>query len=147
MTDINCESVQVAAMALADGEEGQLRTEEIETHLFNCERCREEIGQLLSTNTLFSSQKRLRSETDLWPLINERIQATAGSERPFRWRVLLLFGIPLFAYKILLVTVQATPSLWSRLVPIVLVIGVFSYLRANPFKINSELRLEGETTL
>ena len=147
MTDINCETIQIAAMALADGEEIELRSEEIETHLLSCERCRAEIEQLYAVNKLFGPQKRLRSQTDLWPQIDERIQATAVSASAFRWRVLLLFGIPLFAYKILFVSLAATPNLLTRLVPIILAIAVFSYLRSNPFKINSELILEGETTL
>ena len=43
MADINCESVRVAAMALADGETPPLRSKEIETHLLICDRCSEEI--------------------------------------------------------------------------------------------------------
>jgi hypothetical protein len=31
-----------------------------------------------------------------------------------------------------------------KLLPVLLVIAAFSYLRENPFKINTELRLEGE---
>jgi len=146
MTDINCESIRIAAMALADGEESPLSTAEIQAHLSNCESCSEEIAQLHDTNKLFSSQQRLRYQTDLWPQLNDRIQATAGSSPPFRWRVLLLFGIPLFGYRILMLVLQAAPSLWSKLVTVILVIAVFSYLRANPFKINSELTLEGELT-
>jgi hypothetical protein len=146
MSDINCESVRIAAMALADGEEATLSMQEIETHLSNCQLCGEEIAQLHATNKLFSSQQRLRSQVDLWPMIDARIQASAASPAQSGWRVLLLFGIPLFGYKILLLGLQLTPSLWSKLVTVVLVIAIFSYLRANPFKINSELTLEGETT-
>src|SRR5215813_4565473 len=146
MTDINCESILIAAMALADGEESPLSTAEIQAHLSNCECCSEEIAQLHDTNKLFSSQQRLRYQTDLWPQLNDRLLATAGSSPPFRWRVLLLFGIPLFGYRILMLVLQAAPSLWSKLVTVILVIAVFSYLRANPFKINSELTLEGELT-
>ena len=146
MTDINCESIRIAAMALADGEESPLSTAEIQAHLSNCESCSEEIAQLHDTNKLFSSQQRLKYQIDLWPQLNDRIQATAGSSPPFRWRVLLLFGIPLFGYRILMLVLQAAPSLWSKLVTVILVIAVFSYLRANPFKINSELTLEGELT-
>jgi anti-sigma factor RsiW len=146
MTDTNCENIRIAAMAQADGEESPLGTEEIKTHLSNCERCGEELEELQATNKSFSSQKRLRHQTDLWPLLSERIQATAISPAPFRWRVLVLFGIPLFGYKILMLILQAAPSPWSKLVTVILVIGVFSYLRTNPFKINSKLTLEGETT-
>jgi anti-sigma factor RsiW len=145
MADINCESIRVAAMAQADGETPPLRLEEIETHLVICDRCREEVEHLRATNQLLSSQKRLIPEANVWPLINERVQASAPSAPLFRWRVLLLFGIPLFGYKILLVIFQSSPSLWSKLVPVILVTAVFIYLRVNPFKINCELTLKGET--
>ena len=147
MTDINCENIRVAAMAIADGEESPLRTDEIETHLFACERCRTEIEDLQSTIRLFSSHQRLRSTVDVWPQVNQRIEPKAESAPGFRWRLLLLFGIPLFGYKILLLIIQTAPNLSFRLIPILLVIAIFSYLKVNPFKINSELTLEGETTL
>ena len=144
MTDINCESIRIAEMALADGEESPLDREEIDTHLRNCDRCRAEIEQLRAMNELLSSQKRLRPEANIWHLVNERLEATAGSAPRFSWQVLLLFGIPLFGYKFLLLILQTAPNLWSKLVPVILVIAVFSYLKTNPFKINCELTLRGE---
>jgi anti-sigma factor RsiW len=143
MTEINCESIRLAAMALADGEESPFRREEIEMHLRNCDLCRAEIESLHSINELLTSQKRLRSEVDLWPQVSERLEPTTESA-PFSWRVLLLFGVPLFGYKALLLILQAAPSLWSKLIPIVLVIAIFSYLKTNPFKINCELTVRGE---
>ena len=144
MTDINCESIRIAEMALADGEESPLGPEEIEKHLRNCDHCWAEIESLRAINEMLSSQKRLRPEANIWPLVNERLGATAGSAPPFSWRLLLLFGIPLFGYKFLLLILQTAPNLWSRLIPMILVIAVFSYLRTNPFKINCELTLRGE---
>lgn len=146
MADISCESIRVAAMALADGEKAPLRPEEIETHLLICERCREELEQMRATNHLLSSQKRLIQEANLWPVVNQRIQASASSAALVRWRVSLLFAIPLFGYKISLLIFQASPSLWSKLIPVILAIAVFGYLRVNPFKINCELTLKGETS-
>jgi anti-sigma factor RsiW len=137
MTDINCESIRISDMALADGEESPLDREEIDAHLRNCDRCRAEIEQLRAMNVLL--QKRLRPEANLWSQVSERLEATAGTTPSFSWRLLLLFGIPLFGYKALLLSLQAAPSLWSKLVPIILVIAVFSYLKTNPFKINCEL--------
>ena len=144
MTNINCESIRLAAMALADGEESPLQREEIEMHLRNCEECRAEIESLHNINELLSSQTRLRSEVNVWPLVNEHLEPTTESAPSFSWRLLLLFGVPLFGYKALLLILQAAPSLWSKLVPVVLAIAVFSYLKTNPFKINSELTLRGE---
>ena len=146
MADISCESIRVAAMALADGETPPLRPEEIEAHLLTCNHCREEVEELRATNQLMSSQKRLLPEANLWPLVNERLQTSASSALWFRWRVLLLFAVPLFGYKILLLVFQASPSVWSKLVPVILVIAVFGYLRSNPFRINCELTLQGETS-
>lgn len=144
MTDINCDSVLVAEMALSEGEESSLGREEIETHLRNCDRCRVEIESLRTMNELLSSQKRRGAQVDVWPLVSERLEAPAVSAPPFRWRVLLLFGIPLFGYKVLLLILQVAPSVWSKLIPVILAIAVFSYLKANPFKINCELTLGGE---
>ena len=147
MTEINCESVSIAAMALADGEESTLRAEEIETHLARCDRCRLELEQLQSLNDFLSSQQRVKEQVELWPVVNERIETTAGTERALPWRLLLLFVIPLFGYKFLLLLLNAAPSLWMKLVPIALVITVFAYLKTNPFKINCELSLKGESGL
>jgi len=144
MTDINCESIRLAGMALADGEESPLRREEIETHLRNCDLCRAEIESLRGINELLGAQKRLKQEINVWPLVSRRFETTTASAPPFSWRVLLLFGVPLFGYKALLLILQAAPSLWTKLVPLILVIAVFSYLKTNPFKINCELTVRGE---
>src|SRR5215471_14039533 len=106
MTDINCESFSVAAMALADGEESPLGQQEIDKHLLQCDRCREEFEQLRATGRHLSSQARLRPQVNLWPQVNERIQATTESTPSFDWRLLLLFATPLFGYKFLLLLLQ-----------------------------------------
>ena len=142
MTNIDCESFGMAAMAIADGEQSSVNAREIESHLLSCEACREEIEQLRSTDELLSSQKRLRTEEDLWPLISERIPVAKKTAAPFRWRVLLLFGIPLFGYKFLMLVLQPAPNVWAKLVPVILMAAVFSYLKTNPFKINRELTLK-----
>ena len=143
MTDIDCESVRLAAMALSDGESSPLGREEIEEHLNKCELCSEEMESLFVINEMFKSQNRVSIQADVWPVINQRLESKAASTS-FKWRLLLLFGIPLFGYKGLSLLLQTTPSLWSKLVPVLLVIGIFTYLRTNPFKINSELTLSGE---
>ena len=144
MKNLDCESVRVAAMAIADGEESPLQASAIEEHLFNCEGCREEIEQLRSTDQMLSSQKRLQPEANLWPSIGEHIETTTATSQQFGWRVLLLFGIPLFTYKFFLLGFQVPTNIWSKLVLLIVVIAIFGYLKTNPFKINTELRLEGE---
>lgn len=143
MTDIDCESIQVAAMALHDGEASPLSAKEIEAHLSKCELCKEELQALQVVDEVLNSQKRMNFQVDAWPTVSQRLESKSESAS-FSWRVLLLFGIPLFGYKALLLLLQTGPSLWSKLVPVLLVIGIFTYLRTNPFKINSELTLSGE---
>ena len=143
MTDIDCESVQVAAMVLRDGEASPLSAREIEAHLSRCELCKEELQSLQVIDEVLNSQKRVSVQVDVWPMVNQRLESKSATAS-FRWRVLLLFGIPLFGYKGLLLLLQAPPSLWFKLVPVLLVIGIFTYLRTNPFKINTELKLSGE---
>jgi predicted anti-sigma-YlaC factor YlaD len=144
MSHIDCESVCVAAMALADGEESSFGAEEIELHLLKCEACRGEIEQMSATSQLLNSQKRLTKPANVWPIVSERLHATNESTRRFRWRVLLLFAIPLFGYKLFILILNAAPSLWAKLVPVILMIAIFTYLKVNPFKINAELTLKGE---
>ena len=146
MSDINCESILIAEMALRDGEESPLSHDLIETHLRNCDRCRPEVESLRTMNVLLSSQKRLRPEVNIWPVVSERLEVTSAREPSFSWRVLLLFGIPLFGYKFLSLVLQTAPSVWSKLVPVILVIAIFSYLKTNPFKINCELTLRGDAS-
>jgi hypothetical protein len=130
-------------MALRDGEASLLASTEITAHLSKCELCREEMESLLVIDEMFNSQKRVDREVDLWPNIRDGIESK-GSAEAFKWRVLLLFAVPLFGYKALLLVLQTAPSLWSKFVPVLLVIGIFTYLRTNPFKINSELTVSGE---
>ena len=144
MTDINCEKFGLAEMALADGEESPLSREEIETHLRNCDHCRAQVEAVRTFNERWNSQERSLPPANLWPLISERLDATPESNRAFNWRLLLLFGLPLFGYKILSLVFAAAPTLWSRLVPVILAIAVFAYLKTNPFKINCELTATGD---
>src|SRR5262245_28915070 len=124
MNDIDCENVRVAAMAIADGEEASLDAKGIELHLLQCEACREEIEQLGATSQLLSSQKRFKEPVDVWPVVSERIELLTESKQLFRWRVLLLCAIPLFGYKFFTLLLDAAPSLWSRLIPVILMIVI-----------------------
>ena len=143
MTDFDCEKVRLAAMAIGDGEESSLGALDIETHLSKCVECRAEIESLGIVTELFSGLKRIRVQTDVWPVVSEGLESATVSSS-FKWRLLLLFGIPLFGYKGLVLIFQTGPTLWLKLVPIIFVVLIFLYLRVNPFKINSELSLGGE---
>ena len=58
----------------------------------------------------------------------------------------MLLGVLLFGYRIVELIPDRDFGLLFKLVPVLFVIATFSYLRENPFKINSDLKLEGELT-
>jgi hypothetical protein len=145
MDEVNCENVSIAAMAIADGEKPPQRADQIEAHLVNCANCRREIEQLRAVTRLLDSQQRPAPTENIWPLVERRLNVTAANPKPqFDWRVFLFLGLLLFGYKIILMFPERDPGLWFKLIPVLFVIAVFSYLKENPFKINCELKLEGE---
>jgi hypothetical protein len=56
----------------------------------------------------------------------------------------LLLGVLLVGYRIVEMVPERDFGFMFKLVPLLFVIAAFRYLRENPFKIDSELRLEGE---
>ena len=144
MVEVNCENVRIAAMAISDGEQPPLQVHQIETHCVNCADCRAEIEHMRALTGLLNSQMRRRPRANVWPLIERRLNRRSDRSAQLGARVLLLLGSLLFAYKIVLMIPERDVGLLFRLIPILIVIGVFAYVKENPFKINAELKLEGE---
>jgi len=55
----------------------------------------------------------------------------------------VILGLLLLGYCLLEIVPNRHLGLLFKLVPILLVIAAFSYLRENPFRINTQLTLEG----
>lgn len=146
MTKPDCESVCMAAMAIADGYQPELPSEQIETHLADCSDCRREVAQLGVLSSLLATQERLRRNEDVWNRIEHRLSDTSSSQStshasyPF-----MLLGLVLLGYRLVEIIPDSHFGLLFKLVPVLAVIAAFSYVRENPFKIHSELRLEGVT--
>jgi anti-sigma factor RsiW len=141
-----CEQVQIAAMAIADGERPDLTTEEIRTHIATCQSCREEIAAMTAMNDLFASHMRRAVAGDVWPQVAEQIAAPqpVRSASATEWRALGI-GVALLAvYKIIELAPDEAPALLLRMVPVVIAIALLFVLKENPFTINSKLTLEGE---
>lgn len=144
MSELNCESVSMAAMAIADGYQPELSSEQIGTHLASCADCRRELGQLQALSNLLDKQeRRLRSE-NLWERIESRLPDAPRSNASAVLPLFMFLGALLLGYRLLELIPERDFSFLFKFVPLLLVIAAFSYLRENPFKINSELRLEGE---
>lgn len=145
MAEVSCENVCIAAMAIADGEKPPLQADQVEAHLVNCANCRFEIEHLRAMARLLDSQQRHRPQENIWPLVEQSLNTTTPtSKKQAGSRSFLFLGLLLFGYKLMLTLPERNPGIWFRLLPVIFVIAVFTYLKENPFKINCELKLEGE---
>jgi anti-sigma factor RsiW len=139
MNESNCESVRIAAMALADGEQPALDPDFIAAHMAGCAACRIEVEKLRAVTGRLAGQSRREYSADLWPSVETRL-ATPSRQR----RMFLVLGVLLVAYKIAEFAPSREFGLAVQLIPIVIALAVFRYLKENPFRITTELKLEGD---
>jgi predicted anti-sigma-YlaC factor YlaD len=145
MAKLNCERVCMAAMAMADGYQSELSSSQIEAHLVSCAGCRREVGQLRELSTLLDAQQRRQRTESVWNRVEGRLSDASSARSASRpWRLFMLLGMLLLGYRILEMVPDRDFGFLFKLVPVLLVIAAFGYLKENPFKIESELRLEGE---
>lgn len=141
MTELNCESVCMAAMAMADGYQVEMSAEQIDAHLAGCADCRQELGQLRTLATLLAGQKRRQRSEDIWAGLVRRLP-DVPEHTSKTWQPFALLGVLLLGYKLAEMLLERDFGLLFKLVPVVLIVAAFGYLKENPFKINAELRLE-----
>ena len=145
MIEPGCENVCLAIMASLDGREVELTPEIIDRHLATCARCREEAEQLKALNQLLDAHERREPAVDIWPMVRAGITAqrsqdtTSSKSLPFMVLSLLLLG-----YMLLELIPRVDLGMLFKVVPVLIVIAVFVYVKENPLKINVQLRLEGE---
>ena len=144
MSELNCESVSMAAMAIADGYQPELSPEQIEIHLASCADCRRELGQLQELSSLLDSQERRRRTENLWETIERRLVGARSTSTSAVLPSFIFLGALLLGYRLVELIPDRDFSFLFKFIPVLFVIAAFSYLRENPFKINCELRLEGE---
>jgi hypothetical protein len=141
MTELNCESVCMSAMAMADGYQAEVSAEQIDAHLAGCADCRQELDQLRAVATLLAGQKRQQQNAHIWAGIVRRLPDSPQSTSQ-TWQPFALLGVLLLGYKLAEMLPDRDFGLLFKLVPVVLIVAAFGYLKENPFKINAELRLE-----
>jgi predicted anti-sigma-YlaC factor YlaD len=143
MTKLNCESVCMAAMAMADGYESEVSSEQIEAHLSDCPDCRRELGQLRTLASLLVGQKRRQRAEHIWTDIEGYLPDVALAQNASRtWRPLALLCLLLLGYKLVEMIPERDLGLLFKLVPVLFIVAAFGYLKENPFKLNAALRLE-----
>lgn len=146
MVDTDCENICMAAMAIADGYQPELSAERIEAHLADCSACRREMGQLQALSSLLATQARRRRTGDVWSRIELRLpDASANPSTSHASYSFIVMGALLLGYRLIEIVPDRHLGFLFKLVPVLVVIAAFGYLRENPFKIDSELTLEGVT--
>ena len=140
MKELSCEDVLMAQMALADGEEPAFSKELLSTHVAGCASCHHELEQLQALDQVLAGHTLAEPRVDLWPAIENRIaKPTSGA---FHWQPFALIGLLLVIYKLLEMLPARDPGMAFKLVPLVIVVLLFVFIRENPFRINTELVLE-----
>jgi hypothetical protein len=138
MNKENCEEILTALMAVFDGEEIHFSPEELNFHTANCANCRREVDEMQSTFTALQRQERRAFDADLWSAVDAGIKAEPQTSRqPF-----LLVGALLVAYKFLEMLPETDFGFAFKVVPLVLIVALFVFLKENPFRIDTELILE-----
>ena len=147
MTKVDCESVCRSAMAREDGYVSDLSADQIEAHLADCSHCRRETRQLRALANLLDGQKRRQRTENIWEQVEQHLpNALPNRSVPRVGYPFVILGFLLLGYRLVEMIPDRHLGFLFKLVPILLVIAAFSYLRENPFKINSELTLEGKVT-
>jgi anti-sigma factor RsiW len=135
MKELTCEDVLMSQMAVADGEAPEFSAQQLSAHISGCANCQHEVKQLQALDQLLTSQTISESHADLWPAIEKRIaKRSALSYRPFA-----LIGLLLVLYKLLEMLPARDPGMTFKLVPLVIVVLLFVFIKENPFRINTEL--------
>jgi predicted anti-sigma-YlaC factor YlaD len=135
-----CEQVQMAIMAQDCSEQPTLSQDEIAAHMDNCNECRQQTEQTRAVDLMLQCQNRREYDVNLWPAIQERI--SFQSDKGARWQPFAVISLLLLAYKTFEMTAENPPALLFKLVPLILIFGLFVVIRENPFRINSELIME-----
>ena len=140
MNEVNCDDVLMAWMAESDGEKSTLGVEQIDAHLKSCGKCRQEVEQNMRVDSLLKRQARQQHDVTLWPAVEKRL----GSRHVTRigWAPFGLFGAIFVAYKLFEMLPEQAPGIAFKLVPLILIVGLFVVIKENPFRINAELTPE-----
>ena len=142
MKNMNCEDILIQKLALIDGEKVGFSDEQIAAHLAGCENCRREAGELGNMIVLLKRQTRHGQTADLWPAIEKQINAESAAIFEIKWQIFILLAVFLVVYRFVEMVPERDFGWALKIVPFVLIAAVFSLLKENPFKINTELILE-----
>jgi predicted anti-sigma-YlaC factor YlaD len=135
----------MSAMARDDGYVSAVSDEQIDRHLAECEDCRKELEGLRMVSGLLESHQRQVVTEDVWQTVSSDLLNTTPTHTTSKgWYPFSALAMILIAHRLFDLIFDRDPGVLYKLLPILFVIAVFTYLRENPFKINVALKLEGE---
>jgi hypothetical protein len=145
MKSDECKETILSLMAVLDGETPLLSTEQTAQHIIGCQQCQMEMKRQEAAVRLLSGQKRRADMVNLWLEIEKKISNKPISEPVMGRNFFLLLGAILISYKLLEMVPSRDLGFLFKFVPIVFIAALFYLFKENPFKINTELKLEGES--
>ena len=138
MNQPGCEEMQIAAMAIAEGQAPEIPDPLVREHLNQCAACRDAAAAMSSTLATLARQTRRRHPADLWPAIQRNV-----APRPAAWPYVVL-AVLLGVYELIELVSDRQWSIAIQIIPVLIAFGLFRILKQSPFQIATELRLEGE---
>ena len=91
---------------------------------------------MLHVDSLLKQQARRQQDADLWPAVEKHLGSRSGPQ--IGWAPFALFGAIFVAYKLFEMLPERDPGLAFKLLPLILIVGLFVLIRENPFRINAE---------
>lgn len=145
MKSDECEEAILSLMAIFDGEQPLISKEQAARHLNGCENCQMEIKRQEAAANMLLRQTRRETAVNLWPEIEKRISNKPTSKPIMSRYFFVLIGAILTIYKLLEMIPAQDMGFLFKFVPVVFIAALFYFFKENPFKINTELKLEGES--
>jgi hypothetical protein len=139
MNKPSCEEMQMAAMAIEEGQVPEIPGPLVREHLNQCAACRDAAAAMSSTLATLARQTRRRHPADLWPAIQGEVAPRPAGAWPY-----VVLSVLLVVYKLIELVPDRQWSAAIQIVPVLIGFGLFRILRQSPFQIATELRLEGE---
>jgi hypothetical protein len=138
MNQPGCEEMQIAAMAIEEGQVPEIPVPLVREHLNQCPACRDAVTAISSTLATLAHRTRRRHPADLWPAIQRNV-----APRPAAWPYVVL-AVLLGVYELIDLVSDRQWSIAIQIIPVLIAFGLFRILKQSPFQIATELRLEGE---
>lgn len=138
MNQPGCEEMQIAAMAIEEGQVPEIPVPLVREHLNQCPACRDAVTAISPTLATLARQTRRRHPADLWPAIQRNV-----APRPAAWPYVVL-AMLLVVYELIDLVSDRQWSIAIQIIPVLIAFGLFRILKQSPFQIATELRLEGE---